>query len=198
MSDHRISQTLAGAAIQAPESTQCGKVVSSKDGNCATGNEAAFPAIPYGSCAITITVPGVPQPGGSKRAFIVNGHAVVTDANPKAKPWKAAIQYAARQVYSGPLLTGPLAVWMAFSLVRPKGHYGSGRNSDKLKPSAPREHTQKPDVLKLTRAAEDALTGVVWRDDCLIVSEHIHKWWGDSASTTIVIESLANQQGAQA
>jgi hypothetical protein len=35
---------------------------------------------------ITFTIFGIPQPAGSKRAFIVKGRAIVTDANSKAKP----------------------------------------------------------------------------------------------------------------
>ena len=40
---------------------------------------------------------------------------------------------------------------MNFRFVRPKSHYGTGRNAKKLKPSAPPHHTQKPDATKLLR-----------------------------------------------
>lgn len=32
-----------------------------------------------------------------------------------------------------------------------------------------------PDVLKLARGVEDALTGIVWRDDAQIVNESLSK-----------------------
>jgi Holliday junction resolvase RusA-like endonuclease len=116
--------------------------------------------------SITFFVPGLPQPGGSKRAFRIGNKTVVTDANPKAKGWKSQVIDAAREAMQGrPLMTEALSVTMTFYLPRPKGHYGSGKNAAKLKASAPQYPTTKPDALKLARSTEDALTGIVWRDD---------------------------------
>ena len=38
-----------------------------------------------------------------------------------------------------------------------------------------------PDVLKLARGVEDALTGIVWRDDAQIVNESLNKVVGAAA-----------------
>lgn len=134
------------------------------------------------------TVLGVPAPAGSKRGFAVKGRVIITDANKKAAPWKALVSAAAREVYDGPLLTGPLAVRMMFYFPRPKGHYGTGKNAGKLKASAPAEHTKKPDALKLSRGTEDALTGIVWRDDSQIVCETLSKHYGEPARAEIIIQ----------
>lgn len=139
---------------------------------------------------LRFTVFGAAEPAGSKRAFVVNGRAVVTDANRKSKGWKAAVAEKAGEVYSGELLDGPLQVVFTFYRPRPASHYGTGRNADKLKPSAPAFPATRPDVLKLARGVEDALTGIVWRDDARIVTEVLRKRWGNPASVEIEVVEL--------
>lgn len=72
---------------------------------------------------------------------------------------------------------GPVVVEFIFHRLRGVGHYGSGRNSRVLKPSAPLWPTGVPDALKLARAAEDALTGLVWADDAQVVDGRQCKVW---------------------
>lgn len=138
---------------------------------------------------ITITVFGKAQPAGSKRAFRhrATDKVVVTDSNPKAKSWKNEVAATAGIQYLGPLLDVPLSVEMTFYEVRPKGHYGTGRNEGIVKDSAPVYPCGRPDVLKLARGVEDALTGVVWRDDSRIVDEYLAKRYGDRARVEIRI-----------
>lgn len=120
---------------------------------------------------IHFTVYGSPKPAGSKRAFVAGGRAIVVDANPASKPWKQQItETALAQVeafdYPKPRYPdGPVVLRMRFTLRRPKAHYGTGANANVLKRDAPYFHTGKPDALKLARAVEDALSGVVYRDD---------------------------------
>jgi Holliday junction resolvase RusA-like endonuclease len=129
---------------------------------------------------INLRIPGHPQPGGSKRAFIPPGwnRAVITDANPKAADWKRTVQVFAQQ--SGcEILEGPVHVQATFFLSRPQGHWGKRG----LLPSAPKYPAKKPDVLKLMRSTEDALTGICWRDDAQIVDEHIAKLYSTDGWT---------------
>jgi Holliday junction resolvase RusA-like endonuclease len=124
---------------------------------------------------ITLFVPGIPQPAGSKRAFQnkKTGAMIVTDANAKAKPWQADVKDKGVAAMDGlELLEGPLSVTMHFRMVRPKGHLNA---KGELRPSAPAYPAVRPDVLKLARAVEDALTGIVWRDDAQIVQEYVYK-----------------------
>jgi Holliday junction resolvase RusA-like endonuclease len=125
---------------------------------------------------IEFTVFGQPQPGGSKRAFRTKtGQIVVTDANPKAQPWKTLVAQEAGEVMEGrEVLRGPLSVRFAFYFRRPKGHYGKKG----LLPSAPAYPASRPDCLKAARAVEDALSGVVYRDDAQIVHEVLEKHYG--------------------
>lgn len=131
---------------------------------------------------ISFEVYGKAQPAGSKRAFRNHhsGHIAVVDANAKSKPWKQEVAAAANAAYDGTsLLTGPLAVTFVFTVTRPKSHYGTGKNSQVLKPSAPSDPTIRPDLLKLARGIEDALTGVLYVDDSQIIEEHLYKCYGD-------------------
>lgn len=166
--------------------------------------EDAQPPAPTAPNEIRFTVFGDAEPGGSKTGIPVRSKATgqwltrpngapmvnVVDANPRVKGWQSAVAWACRQVYQDRLLEGPLFVSMVFYQLRPKGHYGSGKNSDRLKASSPRYPTGAPDVLKLSRAVEDALTGVLWRDDALIVDEVIRKRFGEPARVEISIRPL--------
>lgn len=142
------------------------------------------------------TVLGEPQPAGSKKAFVVpakgggRGRAVVTDANKKAKPWQREVKQAASEAFSGELLRGPVALRLSFFRPRPKGHYGTGRNAAKVKDSAPGFPTTRPDALKLARAVEDALTGVIWADDAQIVDETLLKRYGEPARCEIEVREI--------
>jgi len=113
-------------------------------------------------------VNGIPKPGGSKRAFYNKalGRAMVVDACKTNRQWRDSVIAAAVEAYHGAPMAGPLKVVFHFCLPRPKSHYGTGRNAGKVKPGKlEAQHTTRPDVLKLARSTEDALTGVLWRDD---------------------------------
>ena len=141
---------------------------------------------------ISFFVPGVPQPGGSKRAFVnkKTGRAIVTEDCKRNKPWRSVVVGIAMQALgTAPPLAGPLVVEFTFFILRPKGHFGSGRNSARLKPSAPGWPVVKPDTTKLVRAVEDALTGIAWVDDALIVEQVARKVYGPRPGVRVVIEA---------
>ncbi len=135
-------------------------------------------------------VPGIPQPGGSKRGFVNKdtGKVSVVDSNKNVYSWRAAVAQAAMEAFGdAPLLTEALAVRFQFIFTRPKGHFGSGKNAGVLKKSAAPYPAGRPDVLKCSRAAEDALTGVIWRDDAQIVTEVITKRYGEHAGAWVMV-----------
>lgn len=150
---------------------------------------------------ISFAVFGDAKPAGSKRAMPIyrngpfgkvlatraNGSPMIAvcDANPKSRDWKNAVASAAREAYDGELLDGPLVVTMSFYRPRPKGHFGKvGLSKAGRESTAP---ISKPDVLKLARGVEDALTGVIYRDDSQIVHETLIKTWGEPARCEIVV-----------
>ena len=143
---------------------------------------------------VTLAVHGQPAPQGSKRAFMGRRKdgtpvaRVIESSHDRVKSWRQAVVDEARawQAPPGlladggwPPLDGPLEADMTFVLPRPKGHYGSGRNAARLRPSAPVHPAGKPDVGKLGRATEDALTGIVWHDDAQVVISRLTKVYAD-------------------
>lgn len=137
-----------------------------------------------------LTVFGTAEPAGSKRAFHRPGLGVrVVDANPKSREWKSLVAQEAGKVATG-LLEGPLLLEATFYRPRPASHFGSGRNSGIVKPSAPAFPDTRPDTTKLLRAIEDALQGVWYRDDAQIVTQVVRKLWGETAKVEMRVESL--------
>lgn len=148
---------------------------------------------------IEFFVDGKPQPAGSKRAFAIRkggqltGRVAVMDANPKSKDWKTDVKFAARSVaeeMQGNLLACPIRLTLAFTIKRPKSHYRTGKNSHLLKADAPHFPTSKPDVLKLARGVEDALTSIIWVDDAQIADEHLSKVYGEKEGCKVIVEEL--------
>lgn len=137
--------------------------------------------------SVSFVVYGIAQPAGSKRGFVKAGRVVITDASAKSRPWKAQVSDAAAQASDGPLLAGPLTLTVDFYLPRPKGHIGVKG----VRPSAPAYPIVKPDTTKLLRAVEDALTGIVWRDDAQVVEQTVRKMYGEPARAEISVDRLA-------
>lgn len=148
---------------------------------------------------IRIFVPGLPQPGGSKRAFYIKklGRAIITDANSKAKPWKTAVSFVAADRYRGEPTREAISVDFTFYLPRPKSHYGSGKNARSIKASAPEFPCGKPDTTKLIRSTEDALTGILWVDDSQIVDQFGRKRYSDRMGAEIIVRRMAQAQFPQ-
>jgi len=113
-----------------------------------------------GAPALTVTVYGVPGPQGSKRHL---GHGVMVESSKKVKPWREAVKTAALDILDGrPPLDGPVLVEFAFTLARPKSAPKSRVFPDRM-----------PDLSKLIRATEDALTDAgAWADDARVVAYH--------------------------
>lgn len=77
-------------------------------------------------------------------------------------------------------ITGPVLVDAVFYLPRPKSHYGTGRNTSRLKDSAPLVPTTKPDSDKILRSTLDALTSAqAYRDDSQVVDVQARKRYAD-------------------
>lgn len=125
---------------------------------------------------VYLEVAGRPAPQGSKKAFNhrTTGKVITQEMSKYVKPWRKDVCAAAKtwidrnpDLYP---LPGALSVDMVFSIARPKGHYGTGRNAGVLKPGAPAHPASMPDLSKLVRATEDALTSAgVWTDDARVV-----------------------------
>ena len=134
-------------------------------------------------------VAGEPKPGGSKRGFYNAKlkRVMITEACGKTKNWRASVAQCASEV-AKEVLEGPLRVRFEFFFLRPKGHYGSGRHAGVVKSSAPAFPAGRPDTTKLIRSTEDALTGILWRDDAQVVTQYATKRYGEQAGCLISVE----------
>lgn len=142
---------------------------------------------------IRFVVYGLPQPRGSKNAFVnrKTGKAIVTDDNPRSREWMNLVRdKAVLAMADQPLLDGPLKLGITFYLPRPKGHYGTGRNANIVRPSAPLFPASRPDATKLLRGVEDALTGTVYHDDGQVVIQMVMKRYAERPRAEIVVGCL--------
>lgn len=138
--------------------------------------------------SVSFTVHGLAAPAGSKTlGYSSGGKAFVRDASKRSAPWKKHVAREAALAMEGrPLLDGALRLGVVFTVPRPKGHYGARG----LRPSAPQYPTVRPDVTKLLRAVEDALTGIVWRDDSQVVWQVAWKEYGEPAHCIVTVTAL--------
>lgn len=83
--------------------------------------------------------------------------------------------------------TKAVALELEFIFTRPKSHFGTGRNSGVLKPSAPEFHTKRPDLDNLIKFVEDALNGVFYTDDRQIMYVGATKTYGEYSCVRIGI-----------
>lgn len=145
-----------------------------------------------GKNVIEFTVYGQPRPAGSKRAFMRPGmkHPSIVDACEGSREWKNLVSDAARQAYQGPLLEGAIDLLITFVLLRPKSHFGTRKGESYLKDSAPYYVTSKPDLTKLTRATEDALKGIAWRDDSQVACQVTFKVYGEFQGAHVEVRQL--------
>lgn len=117
--------------------------------------------------------PGLPQPKGSMRGFVVRSkatgrsRAVLTNNSTKTKPWEHVVRFYAEAAGLKPS-EGPMMLYLAFYLPRPKT----------VKRDQP---TVKPDIDKLVRSCMDALTGIAWVDDAQVTKIEAVKFYEHGA-----------------
>lgn len=136
-------------------------------------------------------VSGIPRPQGSLSLW--RGR----DGRERAKYsgptviWRQTLHGALARWWDAPPLAGPVGVTLRFLMPRPKAHY-SARGG--LKPSAPDLVTKSPDLDKMCRAVNDALTDAgVWADDGQVASLRATKQYvgeGDRPGVHILLERL--------
>lgn len=140
---------------------------------------------------VRFTVRGIPRPQGSKRAFR-NKHTdriTQVEMSPHVAAWRDTVGNAADVAMAGRSpLEGPVRLTLEFRFPRPASH----RGAKGLKPSAPRVHAQQPDLSKLVRAVEDALSTIAFRDDARVAQLIATKVWDDEApaGATVSVEVL--------
>jgi Holliday junction resolvase RusA-like endonuclease len=140
---------------------------------------------------LTARIFGMPvaQPRARARAFAVGGHTRVQMYDPpQAKDWKRTVQAQVLTQKPATPVDGPLAMRLVFHLPRPQSL-----------PKREKWPTKRPDLDNLGKAIKDALKGVIYRDDSLIVKFTADKVYGPSPGVEIVIDHVVDaprpQQG---
>lgn len=147
---------------------------------------------------LVINVDGTPVQQGSKKGFYNPriGRVQMTDDNKaRLQPWRATVTAAARNTIADipgyERITGPVEVRICFYFLRPKSHYGTGKNANVLKPTAPTFVAVKPDLDKLERSILDALTDAgVWQDDSRVVRMATEKRYSTRAGAQIAVTPI--------
>lgn len=134
-----------------------------------------------GEPVLSLTVFGEPAPQGSKTGRAIykgkgearqfTGKVAVQESSKKVKPWRGSVAAIAKAetariaAESGWLpIDGPIIADMVFT--RPKPQRFAANDQRRLHGMV----TTTPDLSKLARSTEDALTGIVWTDDSRIVA----------------------------
>jgi len=142
---------------------------------------------------------GEPAPQGSKRAFhhAKTGKIIMAESSAKVKPWRSMVASEASRIVGGRSdsfpVVGPLAMIVTYRLKRPKAHY---KKNGELRPDAPVYVSKKPDLSKLQRSTEDALTGIVYVDDSQLVLMTIAKVYGEPGAS-ISISKIEGEHGTE-
>jgi Holliday junction resolvase RusA-like endonuclease len=100
------------------------------------------------------------------------------EANPKHKGWRGMVAAVAHQNRPKELLDGPVRLTLTFQFIRPAS--AKKRQSPCV----------KPDLSKLVRCVEDSLTGIVFRDDALVVDLIARKVYADCVGVWVMIENV--------
>lgn len=129
--------------------------------------------------SVSFTVFGRPVPKGSARGFVVmkagkKPRAIVTSDNKNVRAWGDAVRTAAQDVAGEVFFEGAIALHVAFYLQRPRS----------VKETTRPFMTTKPDLSKLIRSTEDALTEVLWKDDALVIAITASKAYAAAGETS--------------
>jgi Holliday junction resolvase RusA-like endonuclease len=153
---------------------------------------------------LSFDVLGIPAPQGSKRGFYNKhtGRVAMVESSKKVRPWRQDVAAAAEQAIEecGWEHRGmPVRVTVEFFFPRTKGHFGTGRNSHLLKPSAPFWPAVRPDIDKAARSTFDALGNAgCFADDARIVETRLTKRYADRnrPGARITVELLTQDRHA--
>lgn len=131
-----------------------------------------------------VMVRGEPVPAGRPR-FTRQGHAF----DPKrSRQYKTMVHEVASMQYHGELIAGK-AIAVKISIYRSIQKSVSHKEHDRR---ATGEHRPivKPDTSNYVKLIEDALTGVIWEDDNLIVSLVADKYYSDDPRIEVTVTEI--------
>ena len=149
---------------------------------------------PLSGSKIEFWIPGLPGAQGSK---VLTRWGSMRESSKKVGPWRQAVMWITENEYHSPPINEAVYVEMIFFFARPKSHYGTGKNSAKLKDSAPKHCTSliHGDLEKLARSTNDGLShssgGCVLKDDSLVVELRCSKRYASASESTGALVRIA-------
>jgi len=138
--------------------------------------------------AIEFFVPGRLRPKGSWKPITIGGRTSLIPDNKRSAPWAKAVAIFARVRMTGDPWDRPVGIRIRFMFKRPKSHLGkTGLTKPGREMPFPIGDRNYPDLDKLERNVWDALTGIVWRDDVLVVQNQAGKEWSDDEGALVTV-----------
>lgn len=154
---------------------------------------------------IEFFVSGDAKTAGSKKGFYnkKTGKMIIAPDNPKQKDWMAAVKFFALQAANRMIpINEPVILQCTFYRKRPDNHFRTigGQVSRILKPGAiDRKPGTRPDSLKLCRAVEDAMSGVIYTDDSRVCDHIVQKRYCDNGQVpgvNIIVQTYDEAKGS--
>lgn len=143
---------------------------------------------------INFTIPGQPQGKGRARAFVRHGN-VAHYTPAKTRSYEGVITTLAMEAMRGSAPSDqPLALELDMCFEIPRSWplwKAQAARQGKVVP------TTKPDADNVAKAVKDACNGVVWRDDCQVVTVMIRKRYSDSPCVAVSVSVLSDLMPAQ-
>jgi len=130
---------------------------------------------------IVLWIPGKPEAKPRPRACVLGKHAHIYQPKPA---WVKTVKgVAEKQAPTTPLIP-PVCVDIAFLMPRPKSHFGTGKNADRLRANAPVLHMAKPDRDNLDKLILDVLQDCgYFANDSEVVWGSVLKMWALSVES---------------
>lgn len=145
--------------------------------------------------SISFTVHCKPAPQGSMKGVAITRKdgspgTIFKSDNPRTHPYRNQVGWEALHARSAAGVHGvfaaadvPVAVSMTFVFKKPK-----------TAPAARNRPVVKPDWDKLARSTTDALTGVLYVDDCQVVDGEVHKIYGEPECVHVCVRLVEGEQ----
>lgn len=135
---------------------------------------------------LKIVIPGSPIGQGRPKFTTINGHAKAYDPE-KSRNYKAYVKMLATQAMKETgfeRIDGPCNVVIQAYFEVPKSKSKKFREAALLDQVRP---TKKPDADNIVKAIQDALNGLVYKDDACIVNLSCEKFYSDNPRVEVYI-----------
>ena len=147
--------------------------------------------IKYRKChrSLKFTVKGDPVPQGRPRATRIGNKITMYDPK-KSRDYKKLVSTSVDSQYKGEPLQNALEMTIDIYRFIPKSTTKKNRGLIENNLYRP---IVKPDVTNIAKGVEDALNGILYKDDSQIVDLRIRKYYSDNPRIEIEVKELCEQ-----